>query len=61
MGRRWVDTGLWWENLRGREHLEDRSVDGRIILRCIYRNWDGGMDWIDLAQDKDRWGICGLL
>jgi hypothetical protein len=17
--------------------------------------WDGGMDWIDLAQDKDRW------
>jgi hypothetical protein len=17
--------------------------------------WDGGMDWIDLAQDRDRW------
>jgi hypothetical protein len=22
--------------------LEDRGVDGRIILRCIFRKWDGG-------------------
>ena len=19
--------------------------------------WDGGMDWIDLAQDRDRWQV----
>jgi hypothetical protein len=19
------------------------------------KNWDGGMDWIELAQDRDRW------
>ena len=25
-----------------------------IILRWIFRKWDGGMDWIDLAQDRDR-------
>jgi len=36
--------------------LEDPGVDGRIILRWIFRKWDvGGMDWIDLAQDMDRW------
>jgi hypothetical protein len=37
--------------------LEDPDVDGRIILRYEYmfRKWDGGMDWIDLAQDRDRW------
>jgi hypothetical protein len=35
--------------------LEDISVDGRIILRWIFRKWDGGMDWIDLARDRDRW------
>jgi len=23
-----------------RDHLEDLSVDGRIILRCIFRKWD---------------------
>jgi hypothetical protein len=36
-------------------HLEDPGVDGRIILRRIFRRWSGGMDWIDLAQDADRW------
>jgi len=34
-------------------HLEAPSVDGRIISRWIFRKWDG--DWIDLAQDRDRW------
>jgi hypothetical protein len=39
----------------GRHHLEDPGVDGRIILRWIFKNWDGGMDWIELAQDRGRW------
>ena len=26
-------TGLWWGNLKERNHLEDLGVDGRIILR----------------------------
>jgi len=34
--------------------LEDAGVDGRIILKWIFMKWDGGMDWIDLAQDRDR-------
>jgi hypothetical protein len=39
------------------EYLEDPGVDGRIILKLIFRMYDGGegMDWTDLAQDKDRW------
>jgi len=36
--------------------LGDPGVDGRIILRCIFRKWDvGGMDWVELAEDRDRW------
>jgi hypothetical protein len=35
--------------------LEDPAVGGRTILKYILKNWDGSMDWIDLAQDKDRW------
>jgi len=33
---------FWWGNLRDREknHLEDPCVDGRIILRWIFRKWD---------------------
>jgi len=38
-----------------RDRLEDPDVDGRITLRRIFRNWNGGMEWIDRAQDRDRW------
>jgi len=28
---------FWWRNLKERDHLGDPGVDGRIILRCIFR------------------------
>jgi hypothetical protein len=40
-----------------RDHPEDSGVDGRIILRSIYKTWDGGMDWTDVAQDRNNWGV----
>jgi hypothetical protein len=55
-GGRWdVHTGLWWGNQREWDHVGNTGVNGRIILRWIFRKWDGGhgLDW--LAQDKDRW------
>ena len=36
-------TGFWWRNLKERYHLEDPGVDGRIILRWIFRKWDEGV------------------
>jgi len=56
---RWVRVGaykgFWWGKLRKRDHLGEPGLDGRIILRWILRNWDVEcMDWIELAQDKDR-------
>jgi hypothetical protein len=49
-----VHAWFWWGNLRKGVHLKDPDVDGRIIFKLIFEKWDGGMDWIDLAQDRDR-------
>jgi hypothetical protein len=38
-----------------RNHWGDPDVDGRIILRGIFRKCEGAVDWIELAQDRDRW------
>ena len=55
-GRGEVYTGFWWGNLRERDHLEYPGVDGRIILRWIFQEFEWvGMDGIYLAQDRDRW------
>jgi hypothetical protein len=36
-GREEVCTGFWWGSLREKDHWEDPDVDGRIILRGIFR------------------------
>jgi hypothetical protein len=38
-----MHIGHWWESQKERDHGEDQDV-----------GWDG-MDWIDLAQDRDQW------
>jgi hypothetical protein len=55
MGRGEVHIRFWCGDLREGDDLEDAGVDGRIILKWIFRLCDGGMDWIDLAQDMGRW------
>jgi hypothetical protein len=41
-----VCTGCWWGNQRERDHWGDQDVGGRIILRWIFRKWEGvcGLD-----------------
>jgi len=46
--------GFGGGDLRERGHLEVLVVDGSVVLEGIFNKWDGGMYWIDLAQDKDR-------
>jgi len=36
-------------------HLADLGVDGRIILKLIFKKWNVIVDGIDLAQDRMRW------
>jgi hypothetical protein len=36
-----VHAGFWWGILRERDHLEDPDIDEKIMLRWIFRKWDG--------------------
>jgi hypothetical protein len=42
-------TEFRYGNLRERNHLRNPGVDGREEVGC------GGIGWIKLAQDWDRW------
>jgi len=52
------DTGIWWGNLRERDHIgrprhrcKDNFRMGLQEMGC----GGGGMDWIKLAKDRYRW------
>jgi hypothetical protein len=46
-------TGCWWGNLRERGHWGDPDIDGRIILRWIFRTLEGvvwtGWSWLRIG------------
>jgi len=46
---------FWWGNLREIDHLGDPGVDGDNIKMDLQEVECGGMDWIDLDWDRDRW------
>ena len=47
-------TGFWWGNLRKGDDWGDPDVDGRIILRWIFRKWEGvvgtGWSWLRIER-----------
>jgi hypothetical protein len=55
MGKRRGAYRVLVGNPEGQRSVEDPTEDRRIILRWIFGKWDVGMDWIDLAQDTNRW------
>jgi len=48
-------TGFWWGNLRGKRPLgrPRRRWDDNIKMDLQEVGW-GYMDWIEVAQDRDR-------
>jgi hypothetical protein len=47
-----VHTGFSWGNLRVRDHLEDLRVDERIVLKWIFKRWDGRRGLDCSGQDR---------
>jgi hypothetical protein len=42
---------VWWENLQERD--QDLGVYTTIILKPIFKKYDGDVEWLHLAQDRD--------
>jgi len=40
-----------------RHHSKYLGVDGRIKIQWVFKKWDGGMDWIDVTQDRTDGGL----
>jgi hypothetical protein len=49
-----VHTGFWWGRPERNNHLEDLGVDGRIILKWFFKNWNGEtwteLMWLRIGQ-----------
>jgi hypothetical protein len=47
-------TRFWWESPKERDHSEDRDTGGTewTLQRLV---GGGGVEWIQLVQDKDQW------
>jgi hypothetical protein len=43
-------NGFWWGNTKEKEHLEELSVGGRIVLKET--GWQD-VDWTHLAPETD--------
>ena len=41
----------------GRKSVGRRRRRWEDNIKWILEKWDGGTDWIDLAQDRDRWRV----
>jgi hypothetical protein len=55
MGRRGLHIGYWWQIQKGKRPLGRPRCTwvNNIKMDLIGIGWDG-MDWIDLAQDRDH-------
>jgi hypothetical protein len=56
MGRGEAYIRFWYGNLRERGHLGEPGVDGKIILRWIFRKWDM---WVWIGSSWLRIGTGG--
>ena len=52
-GDKKVHTRFWWEDLSERGHLEDMGVDGKLILKWIFKSGTGQwLDWSGSEQEE---------
>jgi hypothetical protein len=55
MGKGKAYTGFWWENLGGKRSLGRHRLRWEDTIKKDLQVVEyGGMDWVDVAQDRNR-------
>jgi hypothetical protein len=49
-----MHVGYWWESQKERHHWEGQDIGRWTILKWVLERQDG-IDWIDLAEDRNQW------
>jgi hypothetical protein len=53
-----VPTGFSWRDMMKTDHFEDLSVDGRIILKWMFKEWEleawTGLLWFKMGTGSGR-------
>jgi len=48
-----VHTAFWWGDVTERDRLENMGVDGTIVVKWIFKKWDGeawtGLIWLRIG------------
>jgi hypothetical protein len=62
MGEERKVNRVLWESQKERAHLKDQGVDGRMGSEWMLKEtgW-GSVEWIQLAQDRDRWSFANTV
>ena len=50
-----MHTGFWWWKPQGKRQLRRSRHRWKDNIKIELQNVGWGIDWIDLAEDGDRW------
>jgi hypothetical protein len=62
IGNRKMRKGFLWGDLRARHNFKYLDVDGRIILKWVFKNWDAEAStesiWLRIGTGGGRLSMC---
>jgi hypothetical protein len=51
-----VRRKFWWGNMREKDRFVELKVDGKIIVKWIFKKWYGEHEnWLCMVQARSRW------
>jgi len=53
-----MQTDFWWTKLKGKDHLEEISLHGNIILKLVFTKTGGGFLYLSEKPSSAQEDLC---